>query len=105
MLKEHGAPPDRLTRILNRLLGGFFGPFNRFFARFSTRYVGAVGRVVRAAGIALFVYGGLIALTYAGFARTPTGFVPPQDKQYLVSFAQLPRCGDPRSNRCGDPRA
>jgi hydrophobe/amphiphile efflux-1 (HAE1) family protein len=90
LLKEHGAPPDRLTRILNRLLGGFFSPFNQFFARFSTRYVGGVGRVVRAGGIALFIYGGLIALTYLGFARTPTGFIPPQDKQYLVSFAQLP---------------
>ena len=90
LLKEHGAPPDRLTRILNRLLGAFFRPFNQFFARFSTRYVGGVGRVVRAGGIALFIYGGLIALTYLGFARTPTGFIPPQDKQYLVSFAQLP---------------
>jgi multidrug efflux pump len=90
LLKEHGAEPDRLTRILNRLLGGFFGPFNRFFARFSARYVGVVGRVVRAAGVALFVYGGLIGLTYLGFARTPSGFVPPQDKQYLVGFAQLP---------------
>ena len=90
LLKEHGAPPDRLTRILNRLLGGFFRPFNRFFARFSTRYVSGVGRVVRAGGVALFIYGGLIALTYLGFARTPTGFIPPQDKQYLVSFAQLP---------------
>jgi multidrug efflux pump len=90
LLKEHDAPPDRLTRILNRLLGGFFGPFNRFFARFSARYVSGVGRVVRAGGVALFVYAGLIGLTYLGFARTPTGFIPPQDKQYLVSFAQLP---------------
>ncbi len=45
---------------------------------------------MRAGGIALFIYGGLIALTYLGFAHTPTGFIPPQDKQYLVSFAQLP---------------
>jgi multidrug efflux pump len=90
LLKEHGAPPDGLTRLLNRLLGGFFGPFNRFFARFTTRYVGVVARVVRAAGVALLVYGGLIGLTYLGFAHTPTGFVPPQDKQYLVGFAQLP---------------
>src|SRR5580700_1270812 len=90
LLPEHGAAPDRLTRILNRLLGGFFRPFNRLFARFSARYVGAVARVVRAAGVALFVYGGLIGLTYLGFARTPSGFVPPQDKQYLVGFAQLP---------------
>jgi len=90
LLKEHGAPPDRLTRILNRVLGWFFRPFNRFFARFSARYVSGVGRVVRAGGVALFIYAGLIALTYVGFARTPTGFIPPQDKQYLVSFAQLP---------------
>ncbi len=90
LLKEHGAPPDRLTRILDRLLGGFFRPFNRFFTRFSARYVSGVGRVVRAGGVALFIYGGLVALTYVGFARTPTGFIPPQDKQYLVSFAQLP---------------
>ena len=99
LLKEHGAPPDRLTRILNRLLGGFFRPFNRFFARFSARYVSGVGHVVRAGGVALFVYGGLIALTYLGFARTPTGFIPPQDKQYLVSFAQLPDAATLRSDR------
>jgi multidrug efflux pump len=90
LLKEHGAPPDRLTRILDRALGGFLRPFNRFFARFSARYVNVVGRVVRGAGVALFVYGGLVALGYLGFTHTPTGFVPPQDKQYLVSFAQLP---------------
>jgi multidrug efflux pump len=90
LLKEHGAEPDGLTRVLNRLLGGLFRPFNRFFADLSARYVSGVGRVARARGVALFVYGGLIALTYVGFARTPVGFVPPQDKQYLVSFAQLP---------------
>src|SRR5208337_3289454 len=56
LLKEHGAPPDRLTRILNRLLGGFFRPFNRYFARFSTHYVSGVGHVVRAGGVALFIY-------------------------------------------------
>ncbi len=49
-----------------------------------------MGRVLRAGGIALVVYGGLIGLTYLGFTRTPTGFVPQQDKQYLVAFAQLP---------------
>ncbi|MGA3158479.1 MAG: multidrug efflux RND transporter permease subunit [Steroidobacteraceae bacterium] len=90
LLQEHGAAPDRLTRVLNRLLGGFFRPFNRLFARFSTRYVGTVARVVRAGSVALFVYGGLIALAYFSFEHTPTGFIPSQDKQYLVGFAQLP---------------
>ena len=90
LLKPHGTVPDRLTRVLNRLLGGFFRPFNRLFGLFSERYVGVVGRVLRAGAIVLFVYGGLIVLTYAGFAKTPAGFVPSQDKQYLVGFAQLP---------------
>ena len=90
LLKEHGAAPDGLTRMLDRLLGGLFRPFNRFFARFSAGYVGVVGRVVRSAGVALFLYGALVGLGYFGFMHTPTGFVPPQDKQYLVSFAQLP---------------
>ena len=90
LLKAHDAPPDRLTRYLNTALGWLFHPFNRLFARASHGYVRGVGRVLRAGSIVLLVYGGLIALTYAGFARTPTGFVPPQDKQYLVAFAQLP---------------
>ena len=63
-----------------------FRPFNRLFARASHGYVRGVGRVLRAGSIVLLVYGGLIALTYVGFARTPTGFVPPQDKQYLVAL-------------------
>jgi multidrug efflux pump len=90
LLKEHGAPPDRLTRLLNGALGWLFRPFNRFFARGAHGYVRGVGRVLRSGGLVLLIYGGLIGLTYLGFARTPTGFVPSQDKQYLVAFAQLP---------------
>jgi multidrug efflux pump len=90
LLKAHDAPPDGPTRLLNSLLGWLFRPFNRLFARASNGYVGAVTHVLRAGSIALFVYGGLLALTWFGFAHTPTGFVPPQDKQYLVAYAQLP---------------
>ncbi|MDR3417145.1 MAG: multidrug efflux RND transporter permease subunit [Nevskia sp.] len=90
LLREHGAAPDRLTRVLNAGLGWFFRPFNRLFESASHGYVHGVGRVLRAGAIALFVYGGLLGLTWLGFTRTPTGFVPQQDKQYLVAFAQLP---------------
>ena len=90
LLRAHGAPPDRLTVLLNGAFGWLFRPFNRLFARASRGYVRGVGRVVRAGSIVLLIYGGLIALTYVGFDRTPTGFVPQQDKQYLVAFAQLP---------------
>ncbi len=90
LLKPHGAPPDRLTRWLDRGLGWLFRPFNRAFARGSASYGSAVNRVIRKSGIALVVYAGLLALTVVGFNRVPSGFVPTQDKQYLVAFAQLP---------------
>lgn len=91
LLKGHHEPKDRFSRGLDRLFGGWlFAPFNRVFERASNGYVGTVRRVLRGSGIALIVYAGLMGLTYLGFASTPTGFVPPQDKQYLVAFAQLP---------------
>jgi multidrug efflux pump len=90
LLKPRGAAPDRLQRLINRVLGWFFRPFNRIFASASGGYLQGVARIVRVGGVALAVYGGLIGLAWLGFATTPTGFVPPQDKQYLVAFAQLP---------------
>ncbi|HEX6832865.1 MAG TPA: efflux RND transporter permease subunit, partial [Rudaea sp.] len=90
LLKSHDAPPDRLTRLINGAFGWFFRPFNRFFTRASNGYVGTVSRVLGRSSIAVFLYAGLIAITAYGFMRTPTGFVPAQDKQYLVGFAQLP---------------
>ena len=91
LLKGHDAPKDRFSHFLDRLLGGWlFRPFNRFFEKASHGYVGTVARVIRSSGIALLVYAGLMVLTWMGFSSTPTGFVPSQDKQYLVAFAQLP---------------
>jgi len=90
LLKSREAPPDRLTRVLDRTLGWIFRPFNRVFRRGSERYGAAVARVIRRGSIALAVYAGLLALTLFGFRKVPHGFVPTQDKQYLVAFAQLP---------------
>ncbi|GFM81306.1 multidrug efflux RND transporter permease subunit [Pseudomonas cichorii] len=91
LLKAHGAPKDKFSLFLDKLLGGWlFRPFNRFFEKASHGYVGTVARVIRSSGIALLVYAGLMVMTWMGFSSTPTGFVPSQDKQYLVAFAQLP---------------
>ncbi len=90
LLKPHGAPPDRLTRVLDRSFGWLFRPFNRAFSRGSASYSSAVSRVLGRKGLVLAVYAGLIALTVFGFSKVPKGFVPTQDKQYLVAFAQLP---------------
>jgi len=90
LLRPHGAPPDLLTRALDRGLGWIFRPFNRYFTRGSAGYGRAVGRVLGRKGAALAVYAGLVALTVFVFNRVPSGFIPTQDKQYLVAFAQLP---------------
>ncbi len=90
LLKPHDAAPDRLTRLLNSGLGWLFRPFNRVFARGSNGYGRLVGRVLGRRGLALAVYAVLVALTVVLFRRVPSGFVPTQDKQYLVAFAQLP---------------
>ncbi|MGH7634716.1 MAG: efflux RND transporter permease subunit, partial [Gemmatimonadaceae bacterium] len=90
LLKPHGAPPDRLTRVLERLFGWVFHPFNRAFASGSRRYANSVTRLIGRSALPLVVYVGLIAITLIGFKRVPPGFVPTQDKQYVVAYAQLP---------------
>jgi NodT family efflux transporter outer membrane factor (OMF) lipoprotein len=90
LLKPRGVPPDRVQRIANRAFGWFFRGFNRFFVRTSEAYVVGVGRTLRVMAVAAVVYVGLLGLTYLGFTRVPQGFIPTQDKGYLVAFAQLP---------------
>ncbi len=90
LLKEHGTRPDRLQRGIDRAFGWLLRPFNRLFDRGSRGYVGVTGRMLRRSGIAVAVFAGLIGLTWLGFNSVPGGFIPQQDKQYLVAFAQLP---------------
>ena len=49
-----------------------------------------VGRLIQVSAIAVAVYIGLLGLTYFGFKKVPTGFIPPQDKGYVVMIVQLP---------------
>ncbi|MFL5245954.1 MAG: efflux RND transporter permease subunit [Gemmataceae bacterium] len=90
MLKPHGSKKDPLELLLDSTLGWFFRGFNKFFDWTITGYGRAVGILLRLSVIVLLVYGGLIALTYLGFKVVPTGFIPQQDKGYLVVNAQLP---------------
>jgi len=90
LLRDHNAPKDRLSRIMDRSFGWLFRPFNRFFEWSSHKYASGVSKLIRRSTIALVVYVGLVALTFFTFKKVPSGFVPAQDKQYLVAFAQLP---------------
>jgi hydrophobe/amphiphile efflux-1 (HAE1) family protein len=90
LLKGHHAPKDALTRGMDFAFGWFFRPFNRFFAWASHSYSNGVARLLRFAFVALVLYVGLLGTTALLFKKIPAGFVPTQDKQYLVAFAQLP---------------
>src|SRR5437588_5716331 len=81
---------DWLERLIERSLGWLFRPFNRIFAWAGDKYSTGVGSVIRKSAIALVLYAGLITLTGWSFNKVPTGFVPTQDKQCLLAFAQLP---------------
>jgi multidrug efflux pump len=91
LLRDRRARPDGLTRVMNFLFGWFFRLFNRFFRRTTETYAGSVGVFVRRKGVMMALYAALIGVTYWGFQLVPPGFVPAQDKQYLISFAQLPQ--------------
>jgi multidrug efflux pump subunit AcrB len=75
---------------LNRVLGWSFRAFNRAFDASTALYTRAVGGLLRVSGLVLAVYGGLLLLTYYSFTTTPTGFIPQQDKGYLLVNVQLP---------------
>jgi multidrug efflux pump len=90
LLKGHDEPKDGLTRILERGLGWFFRGFNRAFARASDNYSGSVKGVISGKVVVIGLYLLLVGATAVLFKQVPSGFVPGQDKQYLVGFARLP---------------
>ena len=90
LLTPHGAPPDRLTRILNALFGWAFRPFNRGFNRAARAYAEGGRPALRRAPLLLAVYTVLIGATVVMFQRVPGGFIPTQDKLYLIGGVKLP---------------
>ena len=90
LLKGHHAPKDGLTRIMDAVFGWFFRGFNRAFGAGSKYYGKGVGGLLSRKSIVMVVYLALVGATYSLFTTVPGGFVPSQDKQYLIGFAQLP---------------
>ena len=90
LLRGHDAPKDALTRGMDRVFGRVFAGFNRVFRGGSHAYGRGVTGILGRKSAAMLVYLLLLGTAYLGFQVVPPGFVPTQDKQYLVSFAQLP---------------
>jgi hydrophobe/amphiphile efflux-1 (HAE1) family protein len=90
LLKPPGSKRDPLQWLLDVTLGWFFRLFNWGFERSTSVYVRLVGLLLRGSLISLLIYGGLLFLTYWSMTKAPTGFIPEQDKGYLVINVQLP---------------
>ena len=90
LLKSHDAPKDALTRFLDATLGWLFRGFNAVFHRGTAAYTGGVKGVLSRKAAGFGVYLVLIASAFVVLKAVPSGFVPAQDKQYLIGFAQLP---------------
>jgi multidrug efflux pump len=75
---------------LNAALGWIFRTFNRGFNLVTDVYTRLVGGCLRISLLVLVVYGGLVGLTYQSFVIAPKGFIPSQDKGYLLVNIQLP---------------
>ncbi len=90
LLQPADAPKDRLTRAIDTLFGWLFRPFNRLFNRASAKYQGAVSGSLRRRGVVFLVYAGLLAATAGMFQAVPGGFLPVQDKMYLIAGVKLP---------------
>lgn len=90
LLKSHGAPKDVPSRIIDRLFGWVFRPFNRFFNASSHKYQNAVAKTLSRRGAVFVVYILLLAAAGFMFKVVPGGFIPTQDKLYLIAGVKMP---------------
>ncbi|EER58419.1 transporter, hydrophobe/amphiphile efflux-1 (HAE1) family [Acidovorax delafieldii 2AN] len=69
---------------------GFFGGFNRGFARTAKGYEGWVAKLLRRGGRMMVIYVALIAAVGVLYLRLPTSFLPNEDQGNLLVNIQLP---------------
>ena len=90
LLRPKGARKDPLTWAFNLAFGWFFWLFNRGFGFAGATYQRIVRTAIRVPALVLVVYGGLITLGTWEYRQLPSGFIPSQDKGYLIASIELP---------------
>lgn len=91
LLKGKDAEKDFLQKIMDKLFGWFFRVFNKFFKKSQNGYSKSVCKFATRRFLVMGILFGLLCFaTSFSFKLVPQGFIPAQDKQYLISFAQLP---------------
>ena len=88
LLKPHD--PSHRERWWERPIHGFFHGFNVGFDWFGKRYAWIAKKAVRFAGIMLILYVAILGVGLFQFSRTPQGFIPQQDRNFLIVASQLP---------------
>lgn len=91
LLQPQKAKPDLFQRLLDKTFGWPFKIFNKGLESFNKGYTTSVGHTLKRKGIMMAVFALLLGVAFWGFKLTPAGFVPTQDKQYLIAFTQLPQ--------------
>ena len=91
------GPRPKAPGLVGRIVGYVFYPltlffrgFNRAFSFSGRLYVRVVGFGLRVPVVVLAGYAGLVAAGVVGYGMLPTGFIPQQDKGYLIASVQLP---------------
>src|SRR5882762_4251875 len=69
---------------------GFFGWFNRTFAKATTGYQSSVGRILKHNPISMAVYVLIIGLVCVLYVKLPSSFLPAEDQGYFITNIQLP---------------
>lgn len=91
LLRKSDAPKDKLTKLMDFAFGWFFNGFNKFFGKFQDKYATGVCKFITRRLVVMSVFYILLVIaTGASFGLVPKGFVPAQDKKYLIAIAQLP---------------
>ncbi|MGM4988473.1 efflux RND transporter permease subunit [Tardiphaga sp. 841_E9_N1_2] len=87
---HHEKKPPASWNFLARGWAAFTGVFNRGFDRLSHAYGGLAGFVIKHSALMLILYVALIGSAGWLLYATPQGFIPAQDRGYVIVVAQLP---------------
>lgn len=90
LLRSPDAPKDRLSKIMQFLFGWFFNLFNKAFDKSQRNYTRGVRVFASRKLVMMALFTILVGCAAYSFKLVPPGYIPAQDKQYLISFAQLP---------------
>ena len=69
---------------------GFFGWFNRGFAKATTSYQSSIGRILKHNPASMVAFALIVFLVGLLYVRMPSSFLPAEDQGYFITNIQLP---------------